>query len=292
MRKGMTLIEMLVVIAIIAILISLLLPAIQKVREAALMLQSLNNLRQIGTGLHNLASTNNGVLPGSVWYQAPYRESTFIELLPYLERQDLYQRRLSGKQLFDADMQWPVRTFINPLDGSHGNWNPETSLFAVRRLDPVKLSVSSYALNAQFFAFYPHLNRITDGTSQTIWLAEHYAYNCNGTTFVYVVDWSGHWMLQPSTFAHGGPVPGRPAPGDYYPITTGNPPISVAAEGKTFQVRPKVSECDPRLPNASSSRGLQVAMAGGNVHILAPSTSSQVFWGMVTPNGGEVISLD
>jgi hypothetical protein len=130
---------------------------------------------------------------------------------------------------------------------------------------------------------------IRDGTSNTIWVAEQYGFNCSGTTFVYTASFSSHWKpFQPGLFAFP-PRKGRPAPGDYVPVTSGHPPVSVAAGNVTFQVRPRVDQCDPRQPNASLAAGLQVGMADGSVRVLHPGIAPATFWGMVTPDGGEVL---
>jgi len=108
-KRGFTLIELLVVIAIIAILIGLLLPAVQKVREAAARMKCQNNLKQMGLALHNHhdslgylppALVNSGRAPGTAantyypsdgtWYV--YNHSGFIFMLPYLEQDNLYKQ--------------------------------------------------------------------------------------------------------------------------------------------------------------------------------------------------------
>lgn len=291
-RTGLSLVELLVVIAILAIMIGLLLPAVQKVRSAAALAQSQNNIKQLGLGFHNLATIHDGALPGH--YDSaidPYGGSgPFISILPAIERDNLYRAFRDGRLSIDQGEVQPVATFINPLDPSRGVYNSKY-FQPYKDLDPNRLSVSSYALNAQFWFKRPNLNRISDGTSQTIWLAEHYAYKCHNTTFIYTLSSGGGWegSPQPPLFGMHWEM-GRPLPGDYVPTTSGNPPVSTSAPGVTFQLRPSIDDCDPRQPNASSSSGLQVGLADGSVRIIRHGIDPKVFWGAVTHAGGEILA--
>ena len=103
-RFAFTLVELLVVIAIIAVLVGLLLPAVQKVREAAARAQCENNIRQLNLATQNCADTHGGELPPSHYYYplatapAGFELDLMTWLLPYVEQQNLYQAVWSQMQ--------------------------------------------------------------------------------------------------------------------------------------------------------------------------------------------------
>src|SRR5882724_10046271 len=120
--RGFTLIELLVVIAIIAILIGLLLPAVQKVREAAARAKCSNNLKQLGLAMHNYESSNGVFPPGRNQY--PKVVSAPARLLAYVEQENLqrlvnYDGTLADPQNVLAS-QTKVGLFICPSDPAGG----------------------------------------------------------------------------------------------------------------------------------------------------------------------------
>jgi prepilin-type N-terminal cleavage/methylation domain-containing protein len=301
-RRGFTLIELVVVIAIIAVLIGLLVPAVQKVREAANRIKCGNNLHQLGLAAHQYHDDHHHLPPG-VGY-TPLAESGvwghhFFHLLPYLEQDNLYGRAFGPVALATGPVTiyWPgnndvysqpVPTFVCPSDPSVGPGG-------VVRVNGISWGAASYASNSQVNAGGPGnpegkrcLLAITDGTSNTILYAEKYAL-CTSASLA--LDGGNLWAYC-ATAVFDLPPPMEPPYKRYHPSFAGGPYTS--GTGSKFQVQPTpfLGNCDPRRTSTAHTGGMMVCLADASVRTLAPSMSGTTWWAAVTPAGGEVLGPD
>jgi type II secretory pathway pseudopilin PulG len=263
---------MLVVIGILAVLIGLLLPAIQKVRATANRMVGRNNIKQILLATHHYAEANDGQVPNLSMVR-PNRGATFLlALFPYIEQPK-------------AGEAWNNRLFLSPAD-------PSAELPGHGYLPPDLNGNCSYGVNGAAFVPGANLNAtFADGLSNTIAVLERYA-RCKET--VTRVNDGGCF----GTDETGMPVPCRypdlrkssfadPMYDDVQPLitsagTTGSIP------GVTFQSRPGQPECDYRTAQALDAGGILAGFADGSVRTIRANVSPAVFWAAVTPDGGEV----
>lgn len=293
--RGFTLIELLVVIAIIAILIGLLVPAVQKVRQAAARTQSLNNLKQLALALHNMNDTT-GVLPpmkgnyplngAGVGPSIPMTGTCEYYMMPYIEQDNGYKAMATNHN----DSWWCgiyVKTYISPADPS----SPGTGF-----LDPGSpRSGTSYAPNEWVFNSqagyglnnHTQINQTVptsripatfqDGTSNTIVFAEKYM-GCGAaanSVASYYFGETGGACNRLGAPGGNGSIPG------IYTIST------------TPQLTPIWNlNCNPCLLQASTPGGELVSLGDGSCRTVSPSISLATWQNAIRPDDGNVLGSD
>lgn len=190
LRRGFTLIELLVVIAIIAILIALLVPAVQKVRTAAARTQGSNNLRQLGIGVHSFHDVRkkmpyNGIRTFHLCAGHPSRDgsgSWLYQILPYIEQEPLYKRATSYNSARVVRVEvvlCPGRGRVSPTPGTS---NVTFTSGRSRRTYNRRGTVTDYAINVYLNTRTSNNGNTTDrrtkihsmgdGSSNTIMLGQ------------------------------------------------------------------------------------------------------------------------
>jgi prepilin-type N-terminal cleavage/methylation domain-containing protein/prepilin-type processing-associated H-X9-DG protein len=296
-RRGFTLIELLVVIAIIAILIGLLLPAVQKVRDAAARLQCQNNLKQLGLAAMNYENTNGGLPPsrtdGTIstapWY--PYNHSWSVAIMPYIEQLNSFKLYTYAGD-WNAATNWQaIRTYLKLFNCPSTPNQPRQDM----TISAQPSSGDYHAVNAikdfvgiNCFGYLGINNKddprlvgamrrnqntpitaITDGTSNTIMIAEDAGrpqfYNKQRQIYD-PVGKEGGWADPNGAWSLDGANPNGSIPGGC--------PMNCSNDSEMYSFH---------------TAGANVVFADGSVHFLRETMDLCLLAKLITRAGGEII---
>jgi prepilin-type N-terminal cleavage/methylation domain-containing protein/prepilin-type processing-associated H-X9-DG protein len=317
-RRAFTLIELLVVIAIIAILIGLLLPAVQKVREAAARLTCQNNLKQLGVAYHNYVGTyrwaptyfgvatsdpgSTGVAPYPPNRDKPYG-SWFLHMLPFVEQEPLYKKVLQNVQ--QNNMNEPSYT-VNPTYASGGvqvdQYNGHDYVYTTSTQVTPGSGYTAYGIwiegvhQARFALLRcPADPTGGEGTVYGAWGYTNYLANWNA----WARTKQGLWALPlkpPASFPDGMSTTvlwgegyadcdriGRIALYSWYYHNFGMDWYQMP-NTNMFQDNPPESLCDNWRAQSAHTGGMNVCLADGSVRFVSASVSQATWTSALLPN--------
>ena len=282
LHRGFTLIELLVVIAIIAILIGLLLPAVQKVREAAARMSCSNNLKQHGLAIQNYASANNDKLPPIQRYEANAAGWTqfWAQLYPYMEQDALARRAYgSGVSYGNGNHAAPVKMLQCPSDpsmsggllpssGVNAGWAgssyvPNYYMFGAGQISPDPSASGQGTSGSKY-----NVGNIPDGASNTLAVMEKLAvqnsYYTNAILYPCGAYYSGWYYYYGSVtypyYQYYAPIfSAKPSTAQYYTESTPHP-------------------------------ALQALLMDGSVRGISSSVSTTTYGNAKTPDDGQVLA--
>jgi prepilin-type N-terminal cleavage/methylation domain-containing protein/prepilin-type processing-associated H-X9-DG protein len=290
-RSGFTLIELLVVIAIIAILIGLLVPAVQKVREAAARTQCSNNLKQIGVGLHNYHDSYKAFPPARLVQKTGATHCWLALILPYIEQGPLYQK-------YNLNVDWSAA----PNDGVAHNPNLYVNQNQIAiylcpsapgdRVGTNFRGVTDYSASSEVHRPNPfftgkippsdptwvgvlgnnvkrRITDIADGSSNTMMVAE-----CAGRNQRWELGKQGGSLSDSGAWAN---------PANHLTISGFNP------TNGTIPGPVAVNGCNSQNVYSFHTNTANALFADGSVHSLNSSTDINTLYALVTRASGEII---
>jgi prepilin-type N-terminal cleavage/methylation domain-containing protein len=303
-RPAFTLIELLVVIAIIAILIAMLVPAVQKVRESAARTHCLNNLKQMALGFHGLNDVFKRLPPAGrnvfnnsinvMQYTGP-----LFHLLPFIEQEALYKAAWTGTAYDPANPipgssapypanlvhSQPVMVYVCPSDYSYlqaanvpADWSPtSTGCYAVN-FQVFGKAGSGGTTNPDWDGKASIPKSFQDGTSNTLLLAEKFAI-CNSGPQSNL--WAnGSASFNNSVFAVGpGTSPFGAPPWPPFDTMFANPTNSG-------------SGCPTAVATSAHSGGIQIALSDGSSRFASRGISQGTWTAVLTPRAGDNLGND